>query len=265
MFKNGFKRIQKLDLMHMAKLFTCFAFASTVYMSPVFGQQIILDGNTDTNISINANITNVSTKTIYNNNAFNSFHRLNVDKGNTVNLIVPSNANNLINLIHSEKSNINGILNSIKNGQVGGNIFLVNPYGITVGSQGVINVGSLTAVTPTTGFMNKFFKSKGNLNIDSVNTLLSGNAPIRSNAVIEINGKIRALENVKLDAGSIYNYGEISNTLNDKSEEISIADIVNITSSKEASEAILTNGEIILKATNDVITSGQIKSTGNTN
>ena len=87
-------------------------------------EAIVADGKTETAISQNGSVTNISTDTIRNQNAFNSFSCFNVDLGQTVNLYVPSDAVNLLNLVHSkERSSINGILNSIHNGQIGGNVF----------------------------------------------------------------------------------------------------------------------------------------------
>jgi filamentous hemagglutinin family protein len=89
-------------------------------------EAIIADGKTNTTISQDGSVTNISTDTVLNKNAFNSFSRFNVDLGQTVNLYVPSGAANLLNLVHSERSSINGVLNSIQNGQIGGNVFFLS-------------------------------------------------------------------------------------------------------------------------------------------
>lgn len=93
-------------------------FASTVLLSLVMAQQIVIDGKTQTTLNTNGNVTDFRTQTISGANAYNSFKKFNVDKGNTVNLHLPGSTKTLVNLIYDEKSNINGILNSIKNGSI---------------------------------------------------------------------------------------------------------------------------------------------------
>ena len=101
----------------------------------VYGQQITTDGNTTTQISSNQNVSTITTSTIKNNNAFNSFSRFNINQGNVVNLIFPGETQNLINIIKSDKSTIDGTLNGIQNSHIGGNMFLVNPYGVIIGDR----------------------------------------------------------------------------------------------------------------------------------
>ena len=177
-FKRSYIRASHLQAKNLLKLMTCFALASTISLMPVYAQQIITDGNTNTTLNVNGTVTDVTTTTIKGPNAFNSFSKFNVNAGNTVNLHVPELSNNLINLVHDETTQIDGVLNSIKYGEIGGNIFLANPHGIVVGISGVINVGSLTAVTPTVDFMNGFFNTPGEVNDASVTALLNGTAPV---------------------------------------------------------------------------------------
>jgi filamentous hemagglutinin family protein len=237
--------------------------ALSVQILPAFSQQIIVDGKTNTTLKVNDSLTTVNTKTIKGQNAFNSFQKFNVDKGNTVNLVVPSKANNLINLIHSEKTNINGILNSIKGGKIGGNIYLVNPYGITVGSQGVINVGSLTAITPSHSYMNNFFNSSGNPDNQAVINLLNNNVPVNQNASIINYGTIRAINNVKLDTGSIINTGKISaNSFNQSQSSLNnvdISDIINTEELERAEMALYEGGNITLASKANFVNKGTIE------
>ncbi|MEW5820380.1 MAG: leukotoxin LktA family filamentous adhesin, partial [Cyanobacteriota bacterium] len=247
----------------ISKIIPTIALAYTISFMPVYSQEIIPDGNTNTILNYNSGSTNISTTTIKGNNAFNSFEKFNVNLNNTVNLHVPSSSENLINLIHSEHSNINGILNSIKDNKVGGNIFIVNPYGVTVGPQGVINVGSLTISTPTTDYMNKFFDSPGNPNNDSVINLLEGKSPVNPDANIFINGAIKAINNVQLDSGNIVNTGNISTGNN--FDELSINDLVNVNDLKTG-DVINNNGNnITIKAKNDFTNLGNILADGNNN
>ena len=268
MIKRIYKKYNKalnLNTINISKAFACFALASTISLTPAYAQQIIIDGNTNTSLNINGSITDITTNTIKGNNAFNSFSKFNVNSGNIVNLQVPSSSSNLINLVHDEASQINGILNSIKDGHIGGNIFLVNPHGITVGSQGVINVGSLTALTPTTDFMNNFFTSPGNPSDSSITSLLNGTTPINPDAIINIEGKINAIENVKIDSGDVYTSGEIYSGAVFQENDITIGDVVNINTLESGSEIAVTNGEITIHAANNVIHTGIIVNDGGNN
>ncbi|HEY1029163.1 MAG TPA: leukotoxin LktA family filamentous adhesin [Pseudomonas sp.] len=110
----------------------------------------ILGLKTDTHITVNGQVTDITTNTVRGQTGFNSFGRFEVASGNTVNLHVPGGAQNLVNLVHDSRAVINGTLNGLKDGKIGGNIIFADPHGLVVGSSGVVNVGSLTVTTPNT-------------------------------------------------------------------------------------------------------------------
>lgn len=114
-----------------------FLLAPNIAYSVVYASETVIeaDGRTSTTITPSGDVTEITTTTIVDQNAFNSFSRFNIGSGHTVNLQVPSGADNLLNLVHSERSQIYGVLNSIKDGQIGGNVFFLNPYGVVVGSS----------------------------------------------------------------------------------------------------------------------------------
>ncbi|MEW5819611.1 MAG: leukotoxin LktA family filamentous adhesin, partial [Cyanobacteriota bacterium] len=247
------------------KMFASLAIATTVYLTPAYAQQMVIDGKTATNLDVNSNVTTVTTTTFKGPNAFNSFYKFNVTQGNIVNLVVPDNSSNLINLIHNEATSIDGVLNSIKNGHVGGNIFLVNPHGITIGSQGVVNVGSLTAITPTKDYMNNFFLSPGNPDDTSVINLLNGNVPINTNATIKNNGVINAIETVKLDTGNFTNTGDINTGAVFEENDIELGDVVNLNTLESGAEMAVESGSVVIKATGDITNQGKIVADGGNN
>ncbi|MEW5820995.1 MAG: leukotoxin LktA family filamentous adhesin [Cyanobacteriota bacterium] len=250
------KKINHKNIGITLSLLCTLSIAYTICLNPVSAQQIIIDGNTNTNLSINGNTTTVTTSTIKNDNAFNSFNRFNVDKGNTVNLIVPGNATHLINLVNSEKTNINGTLNALKNNKVGGNVYLVNPHGIVIGIDGVVNVGSLTAVTPTQNFMNGFFKSKGNPDEASLNALVNGKMPVNSNAKIINEGVINVDHKGTFITGTFENFGKLySCAVFDDSD---LNNIVNMNTFEKGVNMTNQNGEILITAENDVNSMGNI-------
>jgi filamentous hemagglutinin family protein len=173
---------------------------------------IVPDGRTQTTVTSNAagTMTDVRTNTVKGINAYNSFERFNVPGGNTTNLHVPNAAKNLVNLVHNERSQIDGILNSYKNGQIGGNVYFLNPRGIVIGQGGVVNVGSLHLQTPTTDYMAQLLNERGEISAIHEQMLFSGNVPISPSGVISVKGKINAVEEIQLSAGDV----ELARTAN---------------------------------------------------
>lgn len=263
--KNKFKALQGSFIKNLTKTLSIVAIAYTVSLTPAFAQEIIPDNRTNTTLNTSNNVTSIYSDTIRGANAFNSFIKFNVSQGKIVNLMVPDNCSGLINLIHNEATSIDGILNSIKNGHIGGNIFLVNPHGITVGTQGVLNVGSLTAVTPTTDFMNSFFSTAGNISDASIESILNGNTPINNNAVINIKGRINAIEDVRLQTGDFINSGEIYTKAVFEETNVELGDVVNINTLENASTISNEEGNVSIKATNDITNSGIIVTDGDSN
>jgi len=225
---------------------------------------IVIDGNTRTVLNVNGNVTDITTSTVKGSNAFNSFNQFNVNQNKTVNLHVPNSANNLVNLVHGAPSHINGVLNSYKNGQIGGNVFFANPYGMVVGSQGVVNVGSLTAVTPTHEYMNSFFLSPDNPSGAATQQLLNGSAPINPDGYITVQGQINAQTGIRMLAGtvSVAATGQLVNTKSAASSVPVLSDIVNTDGIESATQIVEKNGEIYLFGAEDVQIAGEVKSEG---
>ena len=142
-------------------------------------QQIVTDGRTQTTLDIKGKTTDVFTATRQGNNALNSFSKFDVHQGNTVNLHLPAGTTNLLNLVHDRTSHIDGVLTSIANGAVGGNVFFLNPHGLVVGAEGVINVGSLTAITPTKEFLESIVSPSGTVSSAAISAVRSSSFPVR--------------------------------------------------------------------------------------
>src|SRR5690606_25703254 len=149
------------------------ALSSTLFFAPpaMAGPNIKPDGRTQTSVSSSGGATNVTNSTTSGSNASNSFSAMGVGGGQVVNLHVPGQSANLINLVSSRVS-IDGVLNSIKNNKVGGNVFFASPQGFVVGTHGVLNVGSLTVATPTAAFITDFFSSPGTPVEESLSALM---------------------------------------------------------------------------------------------
>ncbi len=182
---------------------------------------------TDTSVLTNGNITNIQTNTTVGSGqiGINSFNRFNVNQGDIVNLNLVNGQNKLVNLIFDNSaSQINGVVNSYLNGQIGGNVLFANPNGFVIGEHGVFNVGSLTLMTPTEDSMKSLIntsvfsdvKTWNESNIESLigftfndnNYLVNGNAenPIELAAgKIDISGKINSGAGIDLISGSEIN------------------------------------------------------------
>ncbi|MGD9580754.1 MAG: leukotoxin LktA family filamentous adhesin, partial [Vampirovibrionia bacterium] len=264
--KGYFHKFKKSSsYLNIANTCFCIALASTINLTPCYAQQIIIDGKTNTSITTTGTTTSVRTSSIKNKNAFNSFSKFDVNAGNTVNLVVPDSTDNLINLINDKSTEINGKLNSYHNGTIGGNVFLVNPYGITVGQQGVINVGSLNTITPTKDYMNSFFDSSGTPDDTSVNALLKGTTPINRDAKVINYGSINAIEDIKLDTGNVENYGEIYTGAVYDEQDVQLGDIVNLNKLENSSNIVVNNGNIVITTKEDFINAGKIVADGGNN
>ncbi|MCK5916067.1 MAG: leukotoxin LktA family filamentous adhesin, partial [Deltaproteobacteria bacterium] len=224
---------------------------------------IVIDGNTATNLSVTNNITNITTATVRGNTAFNSFSTFNVNPADVVNLHLPGSTLNLMNLVNSQTpTSINGILNSIKNGQIGGNVYFANPRGLIVGNAGVVNVGALTVLTPTQSFMDDFFSSPGNPVPGSVDMLMNGTAPIDGTGLISIQGKVNAIGAIDFSAGNVNNAGTIASGASFSGTAPDFSDVVNVNDLQSASKIDIVGGDIYIRAVDDVTSSGVIVSNG---
>jgi len=178
-----------------------FAFAPVVSAAqsvPAGSTQIVPDGRTATTVTNSGGVTNITTNTIAGQNAFNSFSHFKTGSGTTVNLQVPSSAGNLVNLVHDSPVVIDGILNSYKDGKIGGNVYFADPHGFIVGKSGVVNVGALTVGTPTKQFMDSLISPSGQIGAAATQQLIDGTFPLSPNGTISVRGRINANDGVRL-------------------------------------------------------------------
>lgn len=233
-----------------------------LWLQPVSAQQIVPDGRTATTLSTHSNVTDVMTATQRGANAFNSFVRFDVDKGNIANLHVPNTASNLINIVSGSASNIHGVLNAVKNGQIGGNVWFANPHGMVVGSTGVINVGSLHVSAPTPGFADNFFTAPGTPNDGAVAQLLAGNAPRNADATITIDGTVNAVDEVSMSAGAVNVGGAIYSGARFIGNAPQFNDVVNANGMAAATRVVERSGKIFIVADGDVGIQGTLNVDG---
>lgn len=225
-------------------------------------QQIVPDGQTATSLAVQGRVTDVTTSSIVGPNAFNSFQRFDVWNGNTVNLHVPQAASNLINLIHGDVTRIDGILNTIQGGSIGGNVFFLNPHGIVVGRDGIINAGSLTLITPTKAFTDSFFDASGMPGATATMQVLAGQVPISETGLVFVQGRINASTDIHIQAGSVINTGSILSGAVYQHAKVDFSDVVNVAGLRNADTIRVENGVIEIVASGDIVSTGTIASEG---
>src|SRR5580698_6746320 len=166
------------------------AFAQAVNLGQSPGNLIVANGRTATQVSVAGRTTTISTSTLSGGNAYNSFSQFREARGNTVNLVVPGAAKNLVNVVTNGPVDIQGTLNSYKNGAIGGNVIFADSYGFVVGPSGVVNVGSLSVVTPTQKTIDQLISPNGVVNNALATQLIHGNVPISTDGSVVISGQI---------------------------------------------------------------------------
>ena len=104
------------------------------------------------------NTYNIDAAKIHGNTGFRHYDKFNLDRGDIANLRF-NNYTKFVNLVNN-KITINGIVNTMKgNNFYNGHAIFVSPNGFVVGASGVLNVGSLSVLTPSQSKFNDF-KSK---------------------------------------------------------------------------------------------------------
>ncbi len=224
------------------------------------GNGIVTDGRTSTTLSVRGRTTDIHTRSVHGRNAYNSFSRFGVGAGNTVNLHVPGQADNLINLVRENRTDIHGTLNGVKNGKIGGNIYLLNPHGIVVGPNGTVNAGSLSLQTPTSEFVDGVLDANGVPNSTSVGRILNGSVPI-GNGRISIQGQINTLDSIYLRGGGV----DVSGALRAGSAGVkAMRQQVNLGGLVPAANTVhrTRSGAIVIGSPGNVRVSGRIDASG---
>lgn len=235
---------------------------SAVLVTPgAHAQGIVTDGRTATTVTQNGQVTDIRTSTIQGGNGFNSFSRFNVGSGETANLYVPDSANALINIVRDQRSEINGILNGYKNGQIGGDIYFANPHGMVVGEQGVINVGSLTVTTPDTASLERLLGADGRIDEQAVAQLKAGNLPLSESGLVSVRGQVNAKNGITLSAHDVGIAAGAQLTSGQQALP-RIEQLVNIDGLDSGAALTEVNGEIRIVAAHDVNVNGQVVADG---
>ena len=134
---------------------------------------------------------------------FRKYQNFDLSKGDVANLIYYLQGQDLstfVNLVDNQ-INIQGIVNAVgKNGAFNnGHAVFISPNGMVVGSSGVLNVGSLTVLTPDS---NSYEKYKSDLKRPSLIADYKSKLG-EGNATVKIDGKVLARNFVDINAANL--------------------------------------------------------------
>lgn len=260
----GFLRQQYLCILRRCAWFNAGMLSAGLFALPGLvanAASIVPDGRTQTQVTVNGTVTDITTQTIRGLNAYNSFSRFNVEAASTVNLHLPGQTGNLLNLVHDQTSYINGLVNAYKDGQIGGNVFFFNPHGIVVGSGGVLNVGSLTLATPTPGFMDRLVSPAGAIDAAATAQALAGHIPLSQTGLVLVKGRINAADAVTLAGGNV-EVAPGARVLAGGQARVAFADLVNVEGIQTGADVKLDGGVIRIVAAEDITVAGQVSADG---
>src|SRR5690606_37641043 len=193
--------------------------------------QVIPDGRTETYVETVGSVTDVTTRTVIGSAGLNSFRTFDVGAGATVNLHLPSGAGSLVNIVTGgRRSFIDGTVNALRDGRIGGNVYFLNPDGIVVGPDGVINAGARALLTPTREFVDGFFAGAAAGTAAAVSRVLDGAVPVDPAGLISVRGQVRTAGDVDVRAGSVGITGEIrtGTVFVGQQPQAGLGDVINI-------------------------------------
>lgn len=207
-------------------------------------------------------VTDITTATVRGSTGFNSFGDFKVAQGNTVNLHVPGSAQNLVNLVHNAKAEINGTLNGFKDGKIGGNVIFADPHGLVVGAQGVVNVGSLTVTTPSAAQMQNLatiaHQGSEAQTIAAVSDLESGQYNGSSTGEVKVQGKVNAVGSINLFAASAIVASSASLQAGVSNAETVFKNTVNLQGVSGGTGVARADGSVKIVGSNGVEVSGEV-------
>ena len=246
------QRLHQLSLTAVAMM------VQAAFTPQVRAQGIVIDGRTQTVVGKVGNVSTVTTSTVSGSSGFNSFSSFQVGQGTIANLVLPNGTSTLVNIVGSQVS-IDGVVNSIKNGGIGGKVYFASSQGFIVGSSGVLNTGSLFVSTPTPSFISGFF-SGGNPNSSAVSQLTNGSAPINPDGVITIFGHINLIDGTELRAGAVTvgSSGLISAGASFNGTAPDFTDVVNANGLVRGGGIVERDGKILIAVGSTVEVSGAL-------
>ena len=223
--------------------------AFTLFASPFTAHASNITTKAGVTLNPTDNVYNIAVqKKLSNTVGVNKFTHFELDNGQIANMQFDK-LQTLANLVDN-RIGINGTVNALRNGKIGGNLYFLSPNGIAVGSSGVINAGAFTGMAVSQSYFDKLSK------IESGSEFMTQLAPknIEYNndpdKGIDIQGVINAPGGIHLYASKI-DVGKNAILRTDVSE-VDFTKVVNIegvdSGITEGLDASYKNGDIVLKA-----------------
>lgn len=222
-----------------------FAVAVALTAQAAFATNISgISGNNGT-FNINPEVANGDT-------GFRQYENFYLSKGDIANLIFKygnRDVSKFVNLVDG-KVNIQGIVNTMRDGNFyNGHAIFISPNGMVVGESGVLNVGSLSVLTPSNSTYDKLKANPTATKLKDVQN--------ETNADILIRGKVLARDNVNLQGAHVI-LPEGSTILNgvqdnvviktqEQANEILFKNLVN-TLDMNTGETEIRDGKIVIKS-----------------
>ncbi len=180
----------------LSALTLCLVAQQSIYNSAQAGMitgiapEIGADGN---------KIYNIDPSVINGDTGFRLYEEFQLNKGEIANLIFKygeKNVEKFVNLVDNQ-ININGLVNSMRDGNFyNGHALFISPNGMVVGASGVLNVGSLTVLTPDKDKFDQF-KTDYDIRHDLTDLYSQGTGKVT------IDGKIIARDAVDIRAAGV--------------------------------------------------------------
>lgn len=241
------------------------AIAATLSVSGAFAATDI------TGVTGNNGVFNITPDKLNGEVGYRKYDNFNLSAGDIANLIYKygnsRDINTFINLVQNGVK-IDGILNTMRDGNFyNGQAVFITPGGMAVGASGVLNVGSLSVITPTNDAYNSLkseYASNNFANINNISSLLNKSSNVGN---ISIDGKILAREGVQLRGGQI-NVGANGAIINGIAEQNAITsatqaealfnNLVNTNGIKTASAFTKNGSNIQIKSSTGVDIAGKV-------
>lgn len=215
---------------------------------------------TITGIEGNNGIFNIDPSAINGDIGFRKYKDFDLSAGDIANLIFHNSTkgqdiSTFINLVDNQ-INIQGIVNSVsKNGDfTNGNVVFVSPNGMIVGSSGVLNVGSLSVMTPDSEAYEKY---KSDLSRPSLIKDWESKLSAPGTGTVQIDGMVLARNDVNINAANINisdnalvmaGVNDATKILSNRQAENLFNKLVNTDNLNTANEFVNDNGSIVIKS-----------------
>ena len=176
--------------MRKSKIIT-FAVAVALTAQAAFASNISNVSGVNGVFNINPEVANGDT-------GFRQYENFYLSKNDIANLIFKygnRDISKFVNLVDG-KVNIQGIVNTMRDGNFyNGHAIFISPNGMVVGESGVLNVGSLSVLTPSTSTYDKLKANPTAMKLKDIQNETNGDILIR--------GKVLARENVNLQGAHV--------------------------------------------------------------